>query len=46
MADSLGVEMLCIGTELKTVSGAANQARWYSVIDAIRGVYRVCPIVG
>ena len=40
MADSLGVEMLCIGTELKTVSGAANQARWYSVIDAIRAVYR------
>jgi uncharacterized protein (TIGR03437 family) len=40
MADSLGVEMLCIGTELKTVSGAANQARWYSVIDAIRAVYK------
>jgi uncharacterized protein (TIGR03437 family) len=40
LADSLGVEMLCIGTELKTVSGAANQARWYRVIDAIRGVYK------
>jgi uncharacterized protein (TIGR03437 family) len=40
MADSLGVEMLCIGTELKTVSGAANQARWYGVIDAIRRVYK------
>src|ERR1019366_6452758 len=40
LADSLGVEMLCIGTELKTVSGAANQARWYSVIDAIRGAYK------
>ena len=39
MADSLGVEMLCIGTELKTVSGAANQARWYGVIAAIRAVY-------
>ena len=39
MADSLGVEMLCIGTELKTVSGATNQARWYRVIDAIRAVY-------
>src|ERR1022692_2648084 len=39
LADSLGVEMLCIGTELKTVSGAANQARWYGVIDAIRAVY-------
>jgi uncharacterized protein (TIGR03437 family) len=39
MAESLGVEMLCIGTELKTVTGSANQARWYSVIDAIRNVY-------
>jgi uncharacterized protein (TIGR03437 family) len=39
MADSLGVEMLCIGTELKTVSGSANQARWYAVIDAVRAVY-------
>jgi uncharacterized protein (TIGR03437 family) len=40
MAGSLGVEMLCIGTELKTVSGAAHQARWYGVIDAIRAVYK------
>jgi len=40
MADSLGVEMLCIGTELRTVSGAANQARWFAVIDAIRSVYK------
>ena len=39
LAESLGVEMLCIGTELKTVTGAANQARWYGVIDAIRNVY-------
>jgi uncharacterized protein (TIGR03437 family) len=39
MAESLGVEMLCIGTELKTVTGAANQARWYAVIDAVRNAY-------
>jgi uncharacterized protein (TIGR03437 family) len=39
MAEAQGVEMLCIGTELKTVSGANNQARWYAVIDAIRAVY-------
>jgi uncharacterized protein (TIGR03437 family) len=39
LAESLGVEMLCIGTELKTVTGAANQARWYGVIDAVRNVY-------
>ena len=39
LAESLGVEMLCIGTELKTVTGAANQAHWYGVIDAIRNVY-------
>jgi len=40
LAGSLGVEMICIGTEMKTVSGAANQARWYAVIDAIRAVYK------
>jgi uncharacterized protein (TIGR03437 family) len=39
MAESQKVEMLCIGTELKTVSGANNQARWYAVIDAIQQVY-------
>ena len=39
LAESLKVEMLCIGTELKTVSGSANQARWYGAIAAIRAVY-------
>jgi uncharacterized protein (TIGR03437 family) len=39
MAESLGVEMLCIGTELKTVSGAANRDHWHSVIAAVRNVY-------
>ena len=40
MATDQGVEMLCIGTELKTMSVGANQARWYAVIDAIRAVYK------
>ena len=40
MAEAQGVEALCMGTELKSVSGAANQARWYAVIDAIRAVYK------
>jgi len=40
MAESLGVEMLCIGTRAEDGLGAANQARWYGrSIDAIRGVY-------
>ena len=39
MAESLKVEMLCIGTELKTVTGAANKARWNGVIAAIRNAY-------
>lgn len=39
MANAQGVEMLCIGTELKSLSGSANQARWFAVIDAIRAVY-------
>jgi hypothetical protein len=39
MAASLGVEMLCIGTELRALSGAANRERWNGVIDSIRAVY-------
>jgi hypothetical protein len=39
LADALGVEMLCIGTELRTVSGTANQALWNAVIDSVRAVY-------
>jgi hypothetical protein len=39
MAQDLQVEGLCMGTELKTVSGAANRDRWVTVINAIRGVY-------
>lgn len=39
MAQALGAEGFCMGTELKTVSGAANQARWKAVIDEIRQVY-------
>jgi uncharacterized protein (TIGR03437 family) len=39
MAGAQGVEALCMGTELKSLSGSANQARWYAVIDAIRAVY-------
>jgi uncharacterized protein (TIGR03437 family) len=39
MAAAQNVEMFCIGTELKTVSGSANQVRWIGVINAIRAVY-------
>jgi uncharacterized protein (TIGR03437 family) len=39
MAQEQGVEGLCMGTELVLMSRSGNQARWYSVIDAIRAVY-------
>ena len=39
MAADERVEMLCVGTELKSVSGSANRARWNAVIDAVRTIY-------
>jgi hypothetical protein len=39
MAEELGVEAYCMGTEFRTISGAANRDRWVAVINAIRGVY-------
>jgi hypothetical protein len=40
LAQEQQVEALCMGTELKTVSGAANRNRWIAVIDALRAEYR------
>jgi hypothetical protein len=39
MAEELGVEAYCMGTELRTISGEANRDRWIAVIGAIRNVY-------
>src|SRR5262245_15616958 len=39
IAQEEGVELYCMGTEFKTISGAANRDRWIAVINAIRGVY-------
>jgi len=39
MAQAQNVELLCFGTEYVQLSGAQNQARWESVIAAIRQVY-------
>jgi hypothetical protein len=39
MAEELGVEAYCMGTEFRTISGAANRDRWIAVINAIRNVY-------
>lgn len=39
LADSLGVEMLCVGTEWKT-SVRARPQFWSGIIDSVRGVYR------
>ncbi len=39
MAQDNGVEMLCFGTEYRSMTGSANLARWTDVINAIRAVY-------
>ncbi len=39
LAQTNGVELLCFGTEYKTMSGPANLANWTSVINAIRANY-------
>jgi phosphoheptose isomerase len=39
IAQEEGVELYCMGTEFKTISGAANRNRWIAVITAIRNVY-------
>jgi uncharacterized membrane protein len=39
IAQEEGVELYCMGTEFKTISGAANRDRWIAVINAIRGAY-------
>jgi glycosyl hydrolase family 113 len=39
IAQEEGVELYCMGTEFKTISGAANRDRWVAVINAIRGAY-------
>jgi hypothetical protein len=39
MAEELGIEAYCMGTEFRTISGAANRDRWIAVINAIRSVY-------
>jgi uncharacterized membrane protein len=39
IAQEEGVELYCMGTEFKTISGSANRDRWVAVINAIRGAY-------
>lgn len=39
IAAANNVEMLCFGTEYKSMSGSANLADWTSTISQIRGVY-------
>ena len=40
IAQEEGVELSCMGTEFKTISGSANRDRWVAVINAIRGALR------
>jgi hypothetical protein len=39
IAQEEGAELFCMGTEFKTISGAANRDRWVAVISAIRSAY-------
>jgi serralysin len=39
LAQETGAPMLCIGTELKSLSGAAYRDKWVDLIAAIRDVY-------
>ena len=39
LAQAQGVDLFCIGCELKTMTGSANSARWQSVIQNIRAAY-------
>jgi uncharacterized membrane protein len=39
IAQEEGAELFCMGTEFKTISGAANRDRWIAVIGAIRNAY-------
>ncbi len=39
IAQDEGVEAYCMGTEFRTISGAANRDRWIAVINAIKNVY-------
>jgi len=40
LAQANEVEMLCVGTELATMSDARYLSRWSAVIGKVRGVYR------
>ena len=39
IAQAQNVELLCVGCELKTLSGAAYATQWQAVIQSIHGVY-------
>jgi Glycoside Hydrolase Family 113 len=40
LAEASGAEMLCVGTELATLSDARYAAEWRATIAAVRAVYR------
>jgi hypothetical protein len=39
IAQSQGVELFCVGCELRSLSGAAHKADWQSIISGIRAIY-------
>jgi hypothetical protein len=39
IAQNNGVELLCVGTEFKSLSGSAYQSNWSDVISVVRSIY-------
>jgi len=39
LATQTGVDLFCVGCELKSMSGSANRDRWVQVIQAVRQAY-------
>lgn len=39
IAQNNGVELLCVGTEFKSLSSSAYQSNWSDVISGVRGIY-------
>jgi hypothetical protein len=43
LAQETGVAMLCIGTEMKSMSGQTHKAKWVDLIGAVKQVYQGRP---
>ena len=39
LAENLGVELFCLGTELRSLSGKAFRDHWEKLVSAVRGIF-------